>query len=181
MFVVTIALVLGLSVVACTEADRPASESSASGLTPYLLLDADGWVLEGGATAGSLPGGLPRGGLWTLAYVRRPEPNRSIGASLMVARPNQPARQLASESGAPLTDVRVDGVAGVAFEEHSPQDGHLVATHVLWDVGGFVAWFTIYEIRQDEAVDIAQHSVTVTEAEWHSTVDPVIEAQSRSS
>lgn len=33
--------------------------------------------------------------------------------------------------------------------------GHFIATHVLWPVDSYVAWFTVYETRPVNAVAIA--------------------------
>ena len=151
-----------------TSVHRDASPTDVS--APYLLLRAPGWFLKG-ATEGSFPGAPSFGGIWTTSYESRPEPNRSVGAALMIARPERTPDELAARLGESATEVTIMGSPGVVVEEHSPQDGHFIATHVLWDLGTLVAWLTVYEVHQPEALMIARSVVSVSEPEWRAAVD----------
>ena len=138
---------------------------------PYLLLREEGWSLDGAATSSSFPGGLPFGGIWTASYEAWPQPNRSVSAALMIARPDRSPRDIADDVGARPSNVTINGAPGVAVEEHGIPDGHLIATHVIWSVGPYVAWFTVHEVGEAAAVSIAQRLVPVTEAEWRAAAD----------
>lgn len=88
----------------------------------------------------------------------------------MIATPDRGVKALASQLGT-VHDVEIKGSPAVAVEEHSQQDGHFIATHVLWAVDSYVAWFTVYDTRRANAVPIADGFVRVNEAEWRAAVD----------
>ncbi len=146
------------------------ASSTGKGAFPYLLLRAPGWSINGGATAEESPGELAFGGVWTTSYESRAEPNRSVGAAMMMAKPDLGVRALASQLGT-VHDVEIKGTPAVAVEEYSPQYGDFIATHVLWPIDSYVAWFTAYETRRVNAVAIADGFVRVNEAEWRAAVD----------
>lgn len=144
--------------------------ATATPTVPFLLLRSPGWTLTGGATADDFPGGLEFGGIWTTSYESWPEPNRSVGAAMMIAQPDRGLRALASELGT-VSDVTINGDPGVGVEENSPQDGHFIATHVLWKIDSYVAWFTVYDTRLTNAVAIARGLDRVEQPQWHRAVD----------
>lgn len=90
---------------------------------------------------------------------------------MMIAKPDQTISELASGFGEAALDIRVKGIPGLAVEERSSQDGHFIATHVLWTIGSHVAWFTAYEIRRSDAAALAEGFDIVTEAEWRAAAD----------
>lgn len=152
---------------ACSNGDESDPDAAAddrpSGSAPYLLLDAEGWDLEGGMEGG------PMGMVRSAAYVSTPDPNTSVGASIAVFTATRP-RDLAAQLGEPK-DVRIGDADGVGLIEHNTPDNTPIVAHVLWIVDGYTAWLTAYDPDLDKAVALAQNVKTVPADEWQAAVD----------
>jgi hypothetical protein len=138
---------------------------------PYLLLRGAEWKLTGAATAKTMPGGLPFGGLWTLSYEKRTSPSSTVGAALFLGDPDASARELADQisggNAGTVTTTEVGSTPAVAVEELSPKTHELTAVHVLWDLGTHIAWVTVYDgVSRDAAVDIARQVSEVSRSDW---------------
>jgi hypothetical protein len=135
---------------------------------PYLLLNADGWTLDGGTSSGpAIEAGASLGLKWTAAYRSRPEPNHEVGAALAVFDPaNGAAREfVASITSGAMRQVSVRGHAAFAGEERNP-DGALVASHIAWDRDHYVVALTVYETNLEIALNLAQKVAPVSQEQW---------------
>jgi hypothetical protein len=173
-----VAVTVGLAVVACggdansevaatstTEGTSSTPTRDVSNAESFYLLKTDGWELRSGATAASMPGGLPFGGQWTLSYR-----SQARETALGLYDPDEDARALAEKSHgqSPIRDVKINGVDGVAFQEQGKSGA--VGTHVMWDTGSYIVWLTAYDAGIDEAVALAQNVEPATESEWKASV-----------
>ncbi|MBW8825667.1 MAG: hypothetical protein JF603_04855 [Acidobacteria bacterium] len=104
--------------------------------------------------------------LWSLSYSHAEGPGHTIPAAVALATPARQASAIATALYRHATRVTVGAIAGFAAEEHSADDAHLIATHVLWPIGSYLVWFTVYDTSTDLAVDLAQHVDVVSDARW---------------
>lgn len=153
--------------VSATESTTSTTLAARTGPVPYLLFDADGWSLYE-AMDQSPPGEDLIRLKWSITYENYPSPNVQRPLAVAVADPAiGDAEHTAAALGDKPTKINLPGGEANAVEEHATTDGHLIATHVLWDVEGYVAWLTFYDTALGEASELATHARVVTKDEWY--------------
>lgn len=151
-----------------TPTTASADGGEASGPLPYLLLNAEGWTLDGGASSGPMiQAGASLGLKWNAAYTSWPEPNHELGAALAVSDPpNGGAQEFAALlTSGDAREVSIGGHRAFAGEERST-DGAFTASQIAWDSGGYVVTFTVYETRLHAALRLAEKISSVSQQQW---------------
>lgn len=136
-----------------------------TGPLPYVVFEANGWSLTD-AMDQPLPVEDPFRLKWSVSYTNWPSPNVQRNAALAVADPSfGDANQTASLLG---ESRKIELAARVAYVvEEMGTDGHLISTHVMWDLDGYIAWLTLYDTAAAEAEKLAANVRAVTKEQWY--------------